>query len=223
MVCPQPTLGRFVASQKTLVNQVAEQFILLAAEETGSIQWQADWARRTKSLRAWRELVDYVASACNSAENLIIGMSPEASKLLMDYLREATRGKGTSWGQLGPLVAAKLALCFHLCLLGPGSRLSAQVMGDAIGMARWLARTSAQVKAVLGKAQSERKLRHHAERLLARIPERGLIGWRALRRHFNPQAIAIHQPALDYLLASGQIVRHADGSLQRATLSSGSI
>lgn len=90
-------------------------------------------------------------------------------------------------------------------------------MSDAIGMTRWLLRTTAHVKAVLVKEQRELKLHRHAERLLARIPERGLVGWRALRRHFNPQAIDIHQPALDYLVGTGKIVRHADDAIERTT------
>jgi len=222
-VCYQPALGRFVVSNKALVNRLADQFILLAAEKSSSIQCPVDWTQRTNCLRAWKELARRIVNACNSTENLIIGMTAEASKLLMEYLREATRRDGVRSsdhlcsGQLGPRVAAKHALCFHLCISDPQSPVSAQVMKDAIGMARWLVRTTAHVKAVLGKEQRDLRVRRNAERLLARIPESGRIGWRALRRRFHSQTIAVQQPALDYLRTNGQIERHADGFLERAS------
>ncbi len=93
-VCYQPALGRFVVSNKALVNRLADQFILLAAEKSSSIQCPVDWTQRTNCLRAWKELARRIVNACNSTENLIIGMTAEASKLLMEYLREATRRDG---------------------------------------------------------------------------------------------------------------------------------
>jgi hypothetical protein len=205
-------LARFVGSKKALVRQLVEQFLVLA--ETSPVEMQTGWVRQDRSFDTWSDLYVRVADACSSAENLLIGMTLESGKLLLDYLLEEIKANPVRcWPELGPLIAAKLALCFHLCLVGPKSQVSAEVMRDAIGMARWLVRTSAQAKTVL----AELNLRRHAQRLLARIPKDGPIGWRELCRRFNPQGTAIHQPAADYLVASGQIVPHPDGSLQRVS------
>jgi hypothetical protein len=215
-VCAPSTLGRFVESRKALVRPLVEQFLVLVdTDKTSPVELQTGWVPQDRSFDAWINLYLRVADACSSAGDSLIGMTDEAGKLLLEYLREEmTVNPVPCRPELGPLIAAKLALCFNLCLAGPKSQVSAEVMRDAIGMARWLVRTSAQAKTVL----LELNLRRHAQRLLARIPSQGPVEWRDLCRHFNPQTLAFHQPAVDWLVASEKIVRNSNGSLERVSL-----
>jgi hypothetical protein len=108
------------------------------------------------------------------------------------------------WLRQATLIAAKIAMIFHLVSDGPKQRVSAEVMKPAIGMAQWLARSTSQTIDHLVQEAREASLRHQAEDMLQRIGQEAPLRWLALRRTYHLQDIDLHQPALDLLLAKGQ-------------------
>jgi hypothetical protein len=213
-VCSENSLGRFIGSRKALVSQLADQFLFQVDWSESSPAEAQPYLLQDRSLDAWVELYLRVADACSFKEDVLIGMTAASGQLLLDYLREELKAKeAPRQAELGPLVAAKLAMCFHLCLASPKPQVGPDVMRDAIGMARWLVQTSAQAKSVL----VELNLKQHAQHLIERMPNHGPVRWRALCRRFKNQATAFHRPAADWSVAKGAIVRHPDGSLERVS------
>jgi hypothetical protein len=224
VLCRPPALGCFLKSRKERVSRLAERFLFMAAD-TKSSEWHAEPSALFKaSLQAWRDLVFRVGDACRSVGRPLLQLSPAASNQLREFLREQmcadSSGRPALLGaQYVPLLAAKLAPRLHLCAAGLKDQVSSNVMKEASGMARWLERTSARMKNQLAKTQHELVIRQKAQEMLALIPEPGIAKWRAISRRLHLQAKAFHQPTLDYLVATGQIVRHPDDSLERASSS----
>jgi len=88
-------------------------------------------------------------------------------------------------------------------------------MKEAIGMARWLVKTSVRVKARLANAQRELTLHRNAQKMLKLIPEGSSSKWRKVCRKLHAHSKSFHQLTVEHLLVTGQIVRHPDGSLER--------
>jgi hypothetical protein len=192
-----------------MLAKLASQFLLIDAAPAAK-EFRPQGLDLTRSLRAWRELIYRIVEACHRAGGMLVQSSPEAGQLLMEFWRQ-NMGEG---GWLTPeakafqrnaaLVAAKMALVFHLVLVGPKQRVSAEIMEHAIGMAQRLTRSTAATIDHLVQEAREASLHREAEDMLQRIGQESPLRWRLLRRTYHLHDIALHQPALDLLLATGQ-------------------
>jgi len=75
------------------------------------------------------------------------------------------------------------------------------------------------MKNQLTKAEQELVVRQKARKMLGLIPEVGVAKWRPISRRLHLQGKPLHQPELDYLVATGEIIRHLDDSLERTSSS----
>ena len=199
--CRPTTWGRSLTSKNTLVMNLAGQFLLMeGGHDSKAPSPSTDLPRL---LRQWRELINRLVEFCQRTGPHTIYLSPEAFQLLMDLWRRTLSEGARSFQGHVALIAGKLALIFHLVLVGPKARVSAEIMDQAIGMAQWLARgTSAGMDRLVGEAQ-EAALREEAEEMLERIRQEPPRTWRQLVRTYHAQGTDLHQPARDRLLTSG--------------------
>ena len=182
------------------------------------------WRRQPDSAKgvteSWSALVARLARLRHAGTPRRIRLSRGAAVALAEYVDQIGQIRPT--GRLlknAPLLAAKNALIFESCVTDPVREVSTETMRHAIALSGSFLRESGELASRCVKAQKVKEFDDEIARMYEKV--RNLEGEghvpvsvSKLRRTYDRQDKAIHQPVLEQLLRSGKVRQREDGLLE---------
>ncbi len=104
------------------------------------------------------------------------------------------------------MTAAKVSMLLHVWKSDPGEEITAKTMRTAIELARWLAQESSATACACAAAEQDRAIQEEAKVMLGKLVNFGRpLTRRELYRKYDDESRHLHDPALELLMANGQV------------------
>jgi len=218
LICSSGTIARLVCSGEATTREFVDRLILSDAARmmrSGSAV-TADGRRQLPE--RWSTLIQRLVRLRESGAQRRVRLSSQAVDLLAEYVREVDQSGQERWLKHAPTIAAKLAVILHFCGAGTMTEIVENTMRNAVVLARWLIKETAATASQCAAREQENSVREEATRMLQKLRSLMSLGKRIrpreVYRKYNDPKKALHEPALDLLLRTGQARCLEDGTLE---------
>jgi hypothetical protein len=209
------TMARLLCSDDPAIREFTDQLVLSASPRN---RRQQDSAKGVPG--SWSALIARLARLRHASTPRRIRLSRGAAQALAEYVDQIGQIRPT--GRLlknAPLLSAKNALIFELCDADPVREVSTETMRQAIELSGSFLRESGEIASRCVKAQKVKELDDEVARMYEKVrklegEEHVPVSVSKLRRSYDRQDKAIHEPVLEQLLRSGKVRQREDGLLE---------